>query len=703
MYDSVGQFYPWRKFASDTIHSGYLPLWNPYQFCGTPFVANSQSAVFYPGNLLFYILSPATAAGWSAFIHLILAASFMYVFLRGLGANQASGAVAGVAFAFSTWEISWLHLPTFLATSCWLPLILHLTRQVFMRPVMRVGLGLAVSVGMCLLAGHLQVAFYVLFAALLMAVWLAVGLIRNTGTRAALFPFMGWGIALGLGILLAGPQLVPTLELSRQSHRKGAPTAEGYKAYTDYSVHAAGLATLFIPDFFNNPSNQGARYFGISKGEKYFNYAEGAMYVGLLPAVLALFAVIRRRTSTLTPFLGVLAILSLLMALGTPIDALFYFHVPGFGQSGSPGRALILWTFAVASLSGIGMNTISITEKKMGRSAVGSLAVLGLVAAVALTLGMSIRNQNPGTDWDAGIQRQTVSMLLAGAVLMLSASGALRQELRAPAALILIGADLVVTGISYNPTAPAKEVYPRTQLTTYLKAHLGHDRIMPVNQNWSMIGPDAVLPPNGAMVYGLRDLQGYDSLFPGQYKAFMNRLAAPMPDSSPQEVGNMVFARNPGSPQVADSGVRLIISRQPLDLPGSKESFVDQVHVYELPSPRGRAYLETETTVKAFLEWLEDGATRISFPVNWQAPSTLHLADQFYAGWRADVDGGSVEIKRDNEVFRSVAVPSGRHTVSFRYLPASFAIGLFLSLVSGAFIAFLFAISCAFRAQTKSD
>ena len=63
MYDSVGQFYPWRKFASETIRTGYLPLWNPYQFCGTPFVANSQSAVFYPGNLLFYVLPPDFAAG----------------------------------------------------------------------------------------------------------------------------------------------------------------------------------------------------------------------------------------------------------------------------------------------------------------------------------------------------------------------------------------------------------------------------------------------------------------------------------------------------------------------------------------------------------------------------------------------------------------------------------------------------------------
>src|SRR6185295_4202393 len=103
-----------------------------------------------------------------------------------------------------------------------------------------------------------------------------------------------WIGALLLGVLFSGPQLIPALELSRQSHRVSKPTPEGYKAYIDYSVHSAGLATQFVPDFFNNPSRSDAPYFGMSKGGKRFNYAEGAMYVGLLPLALAVFAFIKR-------------------------------------------------------------------------------------------------------------------------------------------------------------------------------------------------------------------------------------------------------------------------------------------------------------------------------------------------------------------------------------------------------------------------
>src|SRR6185437_1787709 len=65
MWDGIAQFYPWRLFAASTEHAGFLPLWNPHQFCGTPFAANSQSAIFYPLNALFAIFPVKFAFGVS--------------------------------------------------------------------------------------------------------------------------------------------------------------------------------------------------------------------------------------------------------------------------------------------------------------------------------------------------------------------------------------------------------------------------------------------------------------------------------------------------------------------------------------------------------------------------------------------------------------------------------------------------------------
>ena len=77
-----------------------------------------------------------------------------------------------------------------------------------------------------------------------------------------------------------------------------------------------------------------------------------------------------------------------------------------------------------------------------------------------------------------------------------------------------------------------------------------------------------------------------------------------------------------------------------------------------------------------------DGLDRIVLAVEGGSGGELILTDSFYPGWRAWVDGEPVSIRRADEAFRGVPVPPGTHTVEFRYEPASFRVGLFLSLLA---------------------
>src|SRR5262245_39351736 len=54
--DLITSFYPFRAFAAQAIGNGTLPLWNPQILLGAPFLANAQSALFYPPNALYYVL-----------------------------------------------------------------------------------------------------------------------------------------------------------------------------------------------------------------------------------------------------------------------------------------------------------------------------------------------------------------------------------------------------------------------------------------------------------------------------------------------------------------------------------------------------------------------------------------------------------------------------------------------------------------------
>src|SRR3989344_4897775 len=59
--DVVRQLFPWRDLAMEIFKSGQIPLWNPYAFSGYTLLANIQSAVFYPLNILFFIFESKIA------------------------------------------------------------------------------------------------------------------------------------------------------------------------------------------------------------------------------------------------------------------------------------------------------------------------------------------------------------------------------------------------------------------------------------------------------------------------------------------------------------------------------------------------------------------------------------------------------------------------------------------------------------------
>jgi hypothetical protein len=698
MYDAVGQFYPWRKFAAESMRSGSIPLWNPYQFSGTPFVANSQSAVLYPGSLLFYLMDPARAAGWSVILHLTLAASFMLLFLQALGVSRMAGVFGGIAYALSTWQISWLHLPTFLATSCWLPLALYATLRLFApgsdQPLIRAltAVGLGFTLGMAMLAGHLQIAFYVLLATGLLALYLTAARLREREVSAAIGAWIGLVGAVALAGMLAAPQVLPSLELSRQSHRAGPVTAQGYAAYTAYAISLPSLVTLFLPDFYGNPSVAGATYFGTSRGNMYFNYAENALYIGLPTLLFAAFALLRRRQpGRMIPFLGGLALLSLLLALGTAVCALLYYYVPGFGQSGSPGRALVLWAFSLAALGALGYEKLTRDSAAPARTALVAITLPLIGGVFVAMLGQADLQHAERTmtnfSWRPQIPRQTGLFALSGLIMMAMAVGKMRTGWMAALPIGLLALDLFANGVNFNPTARREEVYPSTASIAFLRERAGHDRIMPVHvRNWSFFGPEAALPPNGAMALGLRDVQGYDSLFPGQYKAFMNRIAGEGKDASPPEVGNMVFARDPSSPLVPLAGVRYLVSPSPLSLPHARETVLDSLYLYELIGAPGRAQMADGAS--GSVAWREDSPTRVTLRVTADASGKLILADQFYPGWHAAVDGRPVPIERVNGIFRQVPIPAGESVVAFIYRPVSFQVGLYLMLAAlsvGAF------------------
>jgi uncharacterized membrane protein YfhO len=69
----------------------------------------------------------------------------------------------------------------------------------------------------------------------------------------------------------------------------------------------------------------------------------------------------------------------------------------------------------------------------------------------------------------------------------------------------------------------------------------------------------------------------------------------------------------------------------------------------------------------------------VMLDVNANRPAVVVLLDRYFPGWKVLVDGEERELLRANYLFRGVSVPSGRHTVEFRYRPTPLFITLSIS------------------------
>ncbi len=94
-------------------------------------------------------------------------------------------------------------------------------------------------------------------------------------------------------------------------------------------------------------------------------------------------------------------------------------------------------------------------------------------------------------------------------------------------------------------------------------------------------------------------------------------------------------------------------------------------------------------------------ANRVEVSAEANAAGVLVLADNHYPGWRAYVDGRAVETLRVNYNLRGVALPAGRHNVTFVYRPKSVLLGLLVSLLTAAALAAWCALPSRFRKPTS--
>jgi len=689
--DPIRQQVPWRKLVVDAEKKLTIPFWNPYNLAGTPLLANSQSAAFYPLNIVFYILPFEFA--WSLLILLqpLLAGIFLYLFLRNLRLNKASSLLGTIAFSFSGFFVAWLEWGTILNVVLWLPLALLAIDKIFenlklqalgfRRQTISWSLVLIFSLVSSFFAGHLQIFFYLALLVLVyfFARWISYG----KKIRA-----LGFFILTGcIFIILILPQLIPTFKLISLSARNF--NSSNWQINLEWFVPWQNLIQFLAPDFFGNPAT--LNYYGI------WNYGEFVGYIGILPLLMAFFALFFRRDKK-TLFFGSAFFISLIFALPTFLAKLpFQLNLP-FISTSQPTRLLFITDFSLSILTALGLDYfIKLKNKK---SMIAVLAVVSLLFVV-LWFFIFVFHGNMLSGVNLNVTKQN---LILPTILFMFVSLMLLVMIfysRKRSVTFLVGILFLVTildlfrfGWKFEPFTSKEYFFPSSSVTNFLQNQKGVFRVMSNDLG--------ILPPNFSITYKLQTLDGYDSLYLLRYGELTAASQRGKPDIAPPfGFGRIITPQDPSSKTTDLLGIRYILSLNKINSPKLNEVFTDgTVKVYENKAAFPRAFFVRNTlladskqkaidllfsstlTQDAIVEsgYVKNFSSKWSLGkvniVNYQPDTVdisvsnngkgfLVLTDSFYPTWHAKIDGNETQIYLTDYNFRGIIIPKGEHAIVF--------------------------------------
>jgi len=731
--DAWSQYFHWRELGFASLARGELPLWNPYIYSGTPFVAGIQSAIFYPLNVIFLLFGTAFAINLSIALHCFLASLFTYLFAKYMDLGRAGSFLSAITFAYGAPYFLHIfpgHLSN-LSTMVWLPL-LFMGVEAFLRSKrMRCAALAGIPLSMQALAGHPQYLFY---SAIAVSLYFLLRLLIEREFKEALRCLAGFCLFVVTGFSLSAIQLIPTLELTGYSVRETL----SYEWVSIFSFPPENLLTLLLPDFFGNMLE--VPYWGK-------NYLwEMSVYLGVIPLAMIAAAIIFDRSRPVVIF-SLIAAAALVLALGkhTPLLRFLYAAVPGFNLFRGLSKFVFVFSFAASMLAGYGLKTvIGMAEEKNPRLrhvAYGFIAVALLSALLGLLgllsgqeiWGVLAQGYEKGEDdysppvsftddfflaaANAAVRNLFTAaimlFLLGGLLLALAKLKRLSTRLLIVAVAALTVLDLWGFGSRYLATFDPRELYVDRELRALLQADKEPFRIA------------TPLPQllNAGLLEGAENAGGFDATVLRNYSEFINftqglPLAEPnaaktIDAASPLlNMLNVKYyilepATNAELPSLSLvlQGLNYKVYRNKDALPRSfivhqarvirgRDAILRQMADVEF-APRSYAIVEEKidgmpnhpTAQSPAPKIVERSLNRVVIEADLEEPGLLVLADSYYPGWKAFVDGKETKIYRMNYVMRGVFMPGGQHRVEFRYDPLSFKVGAIISLTSVVMVA----------------
>ena len=720
-------FFGIREATAVSLRALEVPGWQRGIFMGYPLAGDPQTAWLDPATWLTLPWDAPRALTLATLLHLCLGGWGMALWMRTRGLSAAAALLAAVLFALGAKQTVHLQHWNFAAATAWWPWMLagldgfagagapvagpRLTGpQSRSRGRWLIVTAVAAALSWC--GGAAQMAYLGTLVAGAHALGLAPALWRRRPADALLAL-----AAAPLGLLLAGPVVLPALELAHHGPRGGGVA---YAFATSWKWPSRwGLALLVLP-----------RAYGGAWVLREMNLWEATGYLGILPLALAAAAPLRRRLLWLH---AAIALVGVWLCFGE--DAWLWLHealyrwLPGFGSFRNPTRTLMVTAFSAALLAAEGLDALREGGVAWRRRTLRVGLALGVLAIAAKVLPAA-----SGFPFDAAAATATapvaIGLALAGLAWLALASIAPRVRAGAPwalAAVAIAGADLWLAFGEMNPVAPAAGEHPPLADLAHLVPPTGR---MAVIAKW---GQSA----NAALRLGLEGATGYSPTVIQRVRALLeatrdDRLVPLAPVTSdtnfPRPRAESALWPLLGAPVVVADAPQLLPwlgngarewenafgAYAAPALPrvfwvGAAETVADEeVGARLVEAASGRVALlapgpltATSTSPRSGpvpAVAIEIGPNRLEATVAAPAPGFAVILDPFFPGWTATVDGAPVPLGRADWAFMAVPVPAGTHRLALEYRNAQVGRGALVALATATALG----LALAWRRRTAT-
>jgi hypothetical protein len=722
--DIMNQMVQWTTLNWTEVHHGVLPLWNPYNGLGLPLAFNWQAASFGVPSLLGYLVPLRFAYTTGVVATLIIAGTGAYFLARVLRIGFLGALTVATVFELGGPLVGWLGYPhgQVMAWGGWLFAAGVLVVRA-RRPIPAIVL-LAVVIACAVYSGQPE-TLAVMLAGLV--VFLVVLLVARSLPRFGfvggpiLRPLRNLAIAVGAGLALGAPLLLPAIQLTNGSVRADS-TAPATLPFHDL--------TFVIFSGFDGVPVPGSVGFGLG-----FYYNESAAYVGIIALVLAVVAVVmgfRRRKPEVFAALAVVLVFAAL-AFIPPLDNILY-RVSLIREI-QLMRSLMPLSLGVAILAGMGLDTVVRTPQ----SRTVRLSLLyGFGAAGLLLLSLWLFGR--GSDY-AGLPKSDLALaahsraesfvwpaVSVGVGLVGVAILWWRTRLRLVVALILLVCEtgfLVAAGSIQIASSP--NGFPPTPAITTLGHIVGSSIVATGQSPYDLYCPLGITA-NANIDYGIHEANAYDPVVPLNYYvgwgeqartssglSDFNEFCPAVANASQARLIGAAFVLEPSGGHGLRGGVfvtDLKVARQPPGVaaklavpPGNEDLYrvPGAATAIVIPLRSQDAVLPSAETPGTPVQVDDSNPARWSLTTHASTPSVLRLHLSDVPGWHATMDGHPLQLESLAGFMLQARIPPGRHVIDVSYWPATFTLGLVGALVTAVALAAAVVAEAVWRRRSGSS